>query len=935
MAGRTCLAVVLALMIALAVPLGPGAFGGPLAGDPGVAPMDLGEDPPRMLNATYVAEGWGPSIDGVASLGEWSVAEGTSALWSERPPAWEETGAHISGPGIQSDADASHVFWALYDDDWLYMLFNCTDDSIHVDSYPAAFWRDDSIEICIDGAHDMDLNQRTDDGWQDGDTFNVPADGRDGISYSYSNGNMYARDWGQDMDWYSAVTNHTTYYIVEVAIRLSTIASPRPGDTLGLNTGQNDDDDGSLTKEGVIRWTGVDGVQVWSNETVWGDLRLLTAVEADAGDDVQVDQGTQVVFDGSGSTGNHPDFATTAVYNWTFVYDGQEVSLPGVSPSFTYVIPGRYTVTLNVTDATGVWDEDTVVVTVRDTESPVARAGEDATIDQGATHTFDGSQSTDNDPAHPMGYNLTWTLLDGATVVLHGPAPSHTFATPGVFDVELNVTDLAGNSGLDTVTITVRDTESPVARAGPDLVVDEDVEVELNATSSTDNVGIVAYRWEFQVGDMPVTREGAHVVYNFTEPGVYVVTLTVTDAVGLNGTDAVNVTVRDVTPPVADAGGDRAVDEDAEVTLDGSASLDNGAIATYHWTIMRGAEVLDTLDGETPSFTFADPGVYSVTLLVTDGAGLTGMDTADYTVADVTPPSVDAGGDRTVDEDQAVTLDGTGSSDNVGIVSFTWTISQAGTTLETLVGAEPSYTFAEPGVYDVTLRVTDGADMAAVDTVIYTVLDATRPVVDAGDDRTVDEDIAVSLDGSASTDNVGIESFNWTITRGGYVVTAMDGAMVTYTFKEPGVYTVTLLAIDAAGNQGSDTINVTVRDTTPPLPHGWASWKVKVGEVATFNGEPSSDNVGITSYVWTIVGKDLSERLEGANVTYTFKKAGTYNATLTITDAAGNNATGWWEVIVEKDKKDDGPGPVAWMATSALAAAALAVRRRRWPGRRD
>jgi PKD repeat protein len=929
MAGRTLLAVVLALLIALTVPLGPGAAVDPGADGPWVAPMGLGDDPPRMLNATYVAEGWGPSIDGVVSPGEWGAAEGTSALWSERPPAWEETGAHIAGPGIQSDADASHAFWALYDDQWLYMLFNCTDDYIYVDSYPASYWRDDSIEVCIDGAHDKDLNQRTDDGWEDGDTFNVPADGRDGIAYSYANGNVHAREWGPDADWYSVATNHSTYYVVELCVRLSTIASPRPGDTMGLDTGQNDDDDGGLTKEGVIRWTGVDGVQVWSNETVWGDLYLRTAVTADAGDDVQVDQGTHVMFDGSGSWGNHPGFATSAVYNWTFQYDGQDVSLQGFDPSFTFDIPGRYVVTLNVTDETGVGAEDTVVVTVRDTEAPVARAGEDATIDQGTLYTFDGSLSTDNDPAHPGGLALTWTLLDGGEVVLHGPNPAHTFESPGVFDVELNVTDAAGNFGLDTVTITVRDTEMPVALAGPDVEVDEDEEVGLDATASTDNVGIVAYAWEFLVGVTPVTLSGAQAVYTFTEPGVYEVTLTVTDAAGLDGTDTVTVTVRDVTPPVADAGGGRTVDEDTEVTLDGSGSYDNAAIATFHWMILLGSTNLDELDGMAPKYTFAEPGVYTVTLMVRDASDLVGMDSATYIVLDTTAPVADAGGDQSVDEDVEVTLDGTGSHDNVGIVGHTWTIARDGATLETLTGQSPTYTFVEPGVYNVTLRVTDAADLSATDTVVYTILDATRPVVDAGGDMTVDEDVAVALDGSASSDNTGIETYSWTITKGGYVVISLDGVNPTHTFGEPGVYTVTLFTIDAAGNQGSDTINVTVRDTTPPLPHGSASVDVKTGEVATFDGQPSSDNVGITSYVWTIVGKDLNERLEGANVTYTFKKAGTYNATLTVTDAAGNNASAWWDVKVVKPKKDEGPGPVAWMAAGALAAVALAARRRR------
>lgn len=41
--------------------------------------------------------------------------------------------------------------------------------------------------------------------------------------------------------------------------------------------------------------------------------------------------------------------------------------------------------------------------------------------------------------------------------------------------------------------------------------------------------------------------------------------------------------------------------------------------------------------------------------------------------ADTTPPLANAGPDQTVDEDTPVTFDGSGSTDDVGIVNYTWT----------------------------------------------------------------------------------------------------------------------------------------------------------------------------------------------------------------------------------------------------------------------
>ena len=73
---------------------------------------------------------------------------------------------------------------------------------------------------------------------------------------------------------------------------------------------------------------------------------------------------TVVNFDGSGSTDN----VGVVSYDWTFVYDGNDEVLTGVNPSFTFDIAGLYTVTLNVSDALGYWDLDTVVIVVGVTE---------------------------------------------------------------------------------------------------------------------------------------------------------------------------------------------------------------------------------------------------------------------------------------------------------------------------------------------------------------------------------------------------------------------------------------------------------------------------------------------------------------------------------------------------------------------------------------
>jgi len=180
---------------------------------------------------------------------------------------------------------------------------------------------------------------------------------------------------------------------------------------------------------------------------------------------------------------------------------------------------------------------------------------------------------------------------------------------------------------------------------------------------------------------------------------------------------------------------------------------------------------------------------------------------------DEVPPVADAGPDQTVDEDTLVTFDGSNSTDDFGITSYTWAFMDVA--LQTLTGVDPTYIFATPGTYVVTLNVTDAADNWATDTVTIIVLDKTPPTADAGSDQVVGQRTTVTFDGNGSTDNVGIADYTWFFTDGTLkILTGVDPA---YTFNNYGNFQVTLNVSDYAGNWNVDTMWVNVTDTTPPL----------------------------------------------------------------------------------------------------------------------
>jgi len=90
-------------------------------------------------------------------------------------------------------------------------------------------------------------------------------------------------------------------------------------------------------------------------------------------------------------------------------------------------------------------------------------------------------------------------------------------------------------------------------------------------------------------------------------------------------------------------------------------------------------------------------------------------------------------------------------------------------------------------------------------------LDKTEPTAYAGQDQTVNVGVAVTFDGGASTDNVGIVSYDWDFGDGA----TATGKTTTHTYTNIGTYTVTLTARDAAGNTATDAMTVIVLSAEP------------------------------------------------------------------------------------------------------------------------
>ncbi len=446
----------------------------------------------------------------------------------------------------------------------------------------------------------------------------------------------------------------------------------------------------------------------WTTVTVMD----ITMPIADAGPDLEVFQHQVVKLYGGASLDN----VGIANYTWSFMYGGQPVTLLGAYQVFTFDLAGLYDVTLMVLDGAGNRGMDTMKVWVKDSDPPFVDAGPDLAIDQGETVDFDGTRSHDN--VRILTYEWTFEY-DGVDIVLDGPRPHFSFEVAGGYMVTLTVTDTSDNRGKDRLWVEVNDTMPPVADAGTDREVDPDVSTVLDGHASSDNVAVVAWTWQFEDAGRSVRLLGAGPSYTFKEAGTHTLTLTVEDAAGNTGVDLLEITVRDIAPPVAIACGQRAVSQGNTVLLDGSASWDNVLVSSYDWSFVAdGAEV--NLQGATQSFEFHTPGVYDITLAVTDTAGNSDSTTFELRVRDTVPPGPVARADAEARVGEEWVLDASSSYDNVGIVRYTWSFEEGGRLIE-LEGPVARHTFEEAGEYDVTLTVEDADGNVATQALTVTV----------------------------------------------------------------------------------------------------------------------------------------------------------------------------------------------------------------------
>jgi PKD repeat protein len=328
------------------------------------------------------------------------------------------------------------------------------------------------------------------------------------------------------------------------------------------------------------------------------------------------------------------------------------------------------------------------------------------------------------------------------------------------------------------------------------------------------------------------------------------------------------------------------------VLFDASDPALNSVLVRYDWDFGDGSQS----SGRSASHQFRTSGTFSVTLTVTDTAGLKGSrsksvivgTSGDPTAAFVFSPATPGVGEEIVFNASSSTAVAPRT-----IVSYEW---QFGTD-RTGSGMIVTKTYDTPATYTVTLTVTDDAGNKATAAQGVTVGN-TSPGGLAANFTFSPTDPApntpVNFNASTSTGADPIVDYSWNFGDGA----TANGSSPTraHTFAVAGSYVVTLTVRDSKSRTAltSQTVSVGSVGATVPVASFAASPSPSLaGGSVTFDSRSSVGSNGgvIVEYQWNF-GDSASITTTTAGVTsHTYVSPGTYSVTLQVLDNFGKTGT--------------------------------------------
>jgi PKD repeat protein len=487
------------------------------------------------------------------------------------------------------------------------------------------------------------------------------------------------------------------------------------------------------------------------------------------------------------------------VFHWDF---GDGTTGFGAYVRHTYTYPGVYDVVLTVTDEDGDFGTATTTITVNNVVPRARLTYSQVAFEDEVVYLSGNGWDT---PSDIKTLKFTWDFGDGTTGI--GEEVTHVYTNEGIYSVTLTVKDDHGDIGTCTINISVIN-PPPVADAGWAQYSLEDSTVVFNGTAldtPSDQTSLIYY-WYFGDG---TGGAGKDLTYSYAKAGTYFVALVVTDDNGDAGYDWIPIFVENV-EPAASMAAVPATNEDAMVTFSGSCSDTSSDLSsiTYSWDFGDSSAG----SGPSPTHVYTQAGVYTVVLTVTDDDGASDTVEQLVTILNVVP-NANAGSEATVDEDELVFFEGTGSdtASDQPVLKYKWAFDDL-YGISPGFGRSPTHTYITEDDYIAVLTVTDDDGSSATDTMKVTVRNV-PPYAFAGPDLYINSGPmyltfkAIAFD--TPSDQYDLK-YSWDFDTSDAITVDATGIYASYYYNESGVYELRLTVNDDNGAVTTDTATITI-----------------------------------------------------------------------------------------------------------------------------
>ncbi|MCK5414319.1 MAG: PKD domain-containing protein, partial [Thermoplasmata archaeon] len=264
------------------------------------------------------------------------------------------------------------------------------------------------------------------------------------------------------------------------------------------------------------------------------------------------------------------------------------------------------------------------------------------------------------------------------------------------------------------------------------------------------------------------------------------------------------------------------------------------------------------------------------------------------------PPIANAGNDAEVQVGVSLTFRGTATDpDGDDISDYMWDFGD-GDHWDSNTTGQTNHVYRNPGTYTATFTAEDERGERGSDSRRVTVNPPPDmpPQAYAGEDITVMQGQTVVFQGKG-TDDFGIDKYEWDFNSDNLWDFESDrSGDTTWVYPDPGIYTAILRVTDdprpglpGPGQTDEDSLLVTVKENQPPEAKILVTTLfVQTGELVSFKSDSDDPEGDSLDYAWDLDGDGRTDS-NTANPRFTYRREGSYQVTLTVTDDFGQSDT--------------------------------------------